>query len=125
MTMTLLSLLRACLVQKYQRFWPTLVLFPLLLPPDSYSKVLILGYVCPSVCNSRDPHLNDSTYRKGILLHTIERLLSFLEAKFRDPDRSLSHVLTRQSKTSLGDSVQDETASSATLACAKERYPCQ
>ena len=29
-----------CLVQKYQQFWPTLVLFPLLLPLDSYSKVL-------------------------------------------------------------------------------------
>ena len=40
MTKTLLSLLRACLVQKCQRFWPTLVLFPLLLPPDSDSKVL-------------------------------------------------------------------------------------
>ena len=28
-----------CLLQKYQQFWPMPFLFPLLLPPDSYSKV--------------------------------------------------------------------------------------
>ena len=69
MTMTLLSLLRACLVQKYQRFWPTLVLFPLLLPSDSYSKV--------SACCDRREDAVKTCQHAAILLHVRKQCRNF------------------------------------------------